>query len=131
MVCGSNLSGIGRAMLIYANDYDNQFPRAGGRDTIWQPKINNWKADNRFDAFGLKRDGTGGSATISSSLYLLIRFAKSRQSPLSATRTQEAPSSSLLNTEYVIKNLKTFGTSVQSPQNTAVSLIICVMAPIL
>lgn len=76
MVCGSNLSGIGRAMLIYANDYDNALPRAGGRDTIWKPKINNWKADNRFDAFGLKRDGTGGSATISSSLYLLIRFAE-------------------------------------------------------
>ncbi|MHC4313984.1 MAG: type II secretion system protein, partial [Planctomycetota bacterium] len=29
MVCGSNLSGIGRAMLIYANDYDNDLPRAG------------------------------------------------------------------------------------------------------
>ena len=74
MVCGSNLSGIGRAMLIYANDYDNQFPRAGGPGTIWQPKINNWKADNRIDAFGLKPDGTGGSATISSSLYLLVKF---------------------------------------------------------
>ena len=76
MVCGSNLSGIGRAMLIYANDYDSALPRAGGRDTIWQPKINNWKADNRIDAFGLKRDGTGGSATISSSLYLLIKYAE-------------------------------------------------------
>ena len=76
MVCGSNLSGIGRAMLIYANDYDNCFPRAGGRDTIWQPKINNWKADNRIDAFGLKRDGTGGSATIASSLYLLVKYVE-------------------------------------------------------
>jgi len=74
MVCGSNLSGIGKAMLIYANDYDNELPRAGGRDTIWQPKINNWKADNRINAFGLKRDGTGGSATISSSLYLLVKY---------------------------------------------------------
>ena len=76
MVCGSNLSGIGRAMLIYANDYDNQFPRAGGTGTIWQPSINNWQADNRFDAFGLKPDGTGGYATISSSLYLLVRYAE-------------------------------------------------------
>jgi len=76
MVCGSNLSGIGRAMLIYTNDYDNNFPRAGGTGTIWQPKINNWQADNRFDAFGLKPDGTGGSATISSSLYLLVKYAE-------------------------------------------------------
>jgi hypothetical protein len=76
MVCGSNLSGLGRAMLIYANDYDNQFPRAGGTGTIWQEKINNWQADNRIDAFGLRPDGTGGSATISSSLYLLVKYAE-------------------------------------------------------
>jgi prepilin-type processing-associated H-X9-DG protein len=25
-VCGQNMSGLGRAMLIYANDYDDQFP---------------------------------------------------------------------------------------------------------
>lgn len=76
MVCGSNLSGIGRAMLIYASGYDNSFPRAGGTGTIWQEKINNWQADDRFDAFGLNPDGTGGSATISSSLYLLVKYAE-------------------------------------------------------
>jgi len=26
MVCGTNLSGLGKAMLIYANDYDDKFP---------------------------------------------------------------------------------------------------------
>jgi prepilin-type processing-associated H-X9-DG protein len=26
MVCGSNLSGLGKAMLIYANDYNDKFP---------------------------------------------------------------------------------------------------------
>jgi hypothetical protein len=76
VICGSKLSGIGRAMLIYANDYDNNFPRAGGTGTIWQLKINNWQADNRIDAFGLKTDGTGGSATISSSLYLLVKYSE-------------------------------------------------------
>jgi len=73
MVCGSNLSGIGRAMLIYANDYDNSFPRAGGPTSKWGTTPN-WQADNRSDAFGLNHDGTGGSATISSSLYLLVKF---------------------------------------------------------
>ena len=76
MVCGSNLSGMGRAMLIYANDYDNCFPRAGGTDTLWQPKINDWQAKDRRTAFFLKPDGTGGSATISSSLYLLVRYTE-------------------------------------------------------
>jgi len=75
MVCGSNLSGIGRAMLIYANDYDNQFPRAGGPTSKWGTTPD-WQAKDRFAAFALKSDGTGGSATISSSLYLLIRFAE-------------------------------------------------------
>ena len=75
MVCGSNLSGIGRAMLIYANDYDNDFPHAGGTTTKWGTTPN-WQADNRFDAFGLKPDGTGGFATISASLYLLVKYAE-------------------------------------------------------
>jgi competence protein ComGC len=26
--CGTNLSQIGKAMYFYANDYDNEFPRA-------------------------------------------------------------------------------------------------------
>ncbi|MHC4084337.1 MAG: DUF4190 domain-containing protein [Planctomycetota bacterium] len=75
MVCGSNLSGIGRAMLIYANDYDNNYPRAGGPTTKWGTTPN-WQANNSFDAFGLKRDRTGGSATISSSLYLLVKYVE-------------------------------------------------------
>ena len=75
MVCGANLSGLGRAMLIYANDYDNKFPRAGGTTTKWGTTLN-WQAENHFDAFDLKPDGTGGSATISSSLYLLVKYAE-------------------------------------------------------
>ncbi|MDH4238532.1 MAG: zinc-ribbon domain-containing protein [Phycisphaerae bacterium] len=75
MVCGSNLSGIGRAMLIYANDYDNKFPRAGSLTSKWGTTPN-WQADNRNDAFGLNPDGTGGSATISSSLYLLVKYVE-------------------------------------------------------
>jgi len=35
MTCGTNLSGIGKAMLIYANDYEDELPRAGGRNSEW------------------------------------------------------------------------------------------------
>jgi hypothetical protein len=75
-VCGSNLSGIGRAMLIYANDYDNELPRAGYVGTQWGSQVLNWAAPDRAAAFGLKRDRTSGPATISSSLYLLVKYAE-------------------------------------------------------
>lgn len=74
MVCGSNLSGIGKAMLMYSNDYDNEFPRAGGKNGVWSNHTPNWRADSRFVAYGLSADGTGGSASISSSLYLLLKY---------------------------------------------------------
>ncbi len=76
MVCGTNLSGIGKAMVLYANDYDDQFPRAGGKTSVWANQIPDWKAQNRSEAFGIERDGNGGQATISSSLYLLVRYAE-------------------------------------------------------
>ncbi len=74
MVCGSNLSRIGKAMLMYANDYDDEFPRAGGKNGVWSNNTPDWLADSQFVAYGLNADGTGGRATISSSLYLLVKY---------------------------------------------------------
>jgi hypothetical protein len=71
MVCGSNLSGMGRAMLIYANDYDNDFPRAGYAGTQWGNQVLNWAAPDRASAYG-----NPGQATISASLYLLVKYAE-------------------------------------------------------
>ena len=71
MVCGSNLSGIGRAMLIYANDYDNDFPRAGFQGTSWANHTPGWDAASRIQAFG-----NPGIATISASFYGLVKFAE-------------------------------------------------------
>ncbi|MHC4241612.1 MAG: prepilin-type N-terminal cleavage/methylation domain-containing protein [Planctomycetota bacterium] len=80
MVCGTNLSGIGKAMLIYSNDYDDEFPRAGGRNSVWGSQLGGgpqgWMQDNRFAAYGLGNDGSGGSATITSSFYLLVKYAE-------------------------------------------------------
>jgi hypothetical protein len=72
--CGKNLSDIGKTMTMYANDYGNQFPRAGGPGAIWQSRIGNWRAEDRFTAFGLEFGGTGGRASISSSFYLLVKY---------------------------------------------------------
>ncbi len=75
MTCGMSLSHIGKAMLIYANENAGDLPVAGGDGATWGPGLSDWVAENRADVFGLQPDGTGGQATISSSLYLLVRRA--------------------------------------------------------
>ncbi len=74
MRCGTNLAGIGKAMLIYANDYEDTLPLAGGEETIWGPRLYDWTAASRAKAFGLDPNDSGGKATISSSLYLLVKY---------------------------------------------------------
>ena len=77
MICGTNLSGIGKSMMLYANDHDDEFPRAGGRTSDWTGSIGNgWLATNKYDAFGLSPDSTGGAATITSSFFLLIKYSE-------------------------------------------------------
>lgn len=76
MVCGTNLSGIGKAMLIYSNDYDDELPRSGGRNSSWAPLIPNWQATNRFGAYGVSAKGDGGTGSISSCFYLLVKYAE-------------------------------------------------------
>ena len=73
--CGNNLNDIGKAMRVYVNDYDGEFPRAGGRNSVWSTQIPAWMAQNRFVAYGLSADGSQGEATITSSLYLLVKYA--------------------------------------------------------
>ncbi|MHC4434893.1 MAG: type II secretion system protein, partial [Planctomycetota bacterium] len=76
MVCGTNLSGIGKAMLIYSNDYDDELPRAGGRNSVWGGMIPQWMATNRFAAYGVAANGEGGQGTITSCFYLLVKYAE-------------------------------------------------------
>jgi len=76
MVCGTNLSGIGKAMLIYANDYEDELPRAGGRNSVWAASIPAWDATNRFDAYNVSLAGEGGQASITSCFYLLVKYAE-------------------------------------------------------
>ena len=76
MVCGTNLSGLGKAMLIYSNDYDDELPRSGGRNSSWAPLIPNWQAANRFGAYNVAANGDGGSGSISSCFYLLVKYAE-------------------------------------------------------
>jgi len=73
MLCGSNLAGIGKGMLIYSNDYDEEYPKAGGPAALWanEGKLANWDSITG-DQYGAQ---PGGKATITSSLFLLVRTA--------------------------------------------------------
>ena len=71
--CNHQLSDIGKAMLTYASDFNGALPQAGGRGTSWGSRLHNWSAPGRAQAFGLDPNLAGGEATISASLYLLVR----------------------------------------------------------
>jgi prepilin-type N-terminal cleavage/methylation domain-containing protein len=75
MTCGTNLSGIGKAMLIYANDYEDELPRAGGRNSTWGA-LQNFAGTTRQQAYGVDAAGSGGKATITSCFYLLVKYAE-------------------------------------------------------
>ena len=73
-VCGANLSGAGKALLLYANEYNGQYVQAGGRESRWGP-TKNWKAttlQGETAAFGPIGSNT---ATIGANFYYLIKYA--------------------------------------------------------
>jgi prepilin-type N-terminal cleavage/methylation domain-containing protein len=76
LTCGTNLSGIGKAMLLYANDNDDELPKAGGRTNTWAPGGLgvNWAAPLRQTAYGIT--GNAGKVTVTSNFYLLVKYAE-------------------------------------------------------
>ena len=72
MICGANLSGIGKSILLYAGDYEDEYPLPGLNKRVRLSAggvINNWDALTVDDAFG-----TQNQATISSLLYMLVKY---------------------------------------------------------
>ncbi len=76
MTCGTNLAGMGKAMLIYANDHNGKLPRAGDPGTRWTGLTDHRDGPDRHTAFGLAEDGTGGTASIYSSLYMFVKYTE-------------------------------------------------------
>jgi len=80
MVCGSSLSGIGKAMVLYAQDNDGDFPCAGGKISPtkkWSTQGylgtgpgTGWDALTEAQAFP-----SGTNPTIGSCFYLLVKYA--------------------------------------------------------
>jgi hypothetical protein len=75
VVCRADLAMIGKAMLVYAGDYDRALPRAGGPTTEWGSLGINWKALDRYAAYSVTPStNEGGRASISSCFYLLVKY---------------------------------------------------------
>ena len=74
LICGTNVKGIGTAMQVYANDYDDEFPiqfpnadpehrwAENGNTRYWYEPDKDWSEG-------------GLTVTVSASLYLLVRVA--------------------------------------------------------
>ncbi|MHC4529509.1 MAG: type II secretion system protein [Planctomycetota bacterium] len=76
VVCGTNLSGIVKSMLVYANDDESgRLPRAGFPGGTWVATLASWNNVDKVLAFGAAgMPPAGGAATASSSLYTLVKF---------------------------------------------------------
>ena len=72
-ICGGNLRGLGTAMFVYGNDYDDNFPQLPGSGP--------WSKQLGFDYGMVKPDFTIGGVqnktprSITASLYLLVKEA--------------------------------------------------------
>jgi len=83
IMCGTNLGGLGKAMLTYATDdkYES-YPRSGASGTIWDRGNGVTEGDDSWPTGGWCNPNVysvaGGiftDSTLASNLYLLVRFA--------------------------------------------------------
>lgn len=82
VVCGTHLSGIGKSMLTYANDFKQKYVRGGGKDSWWGALNGSAGWDASRDTVPPEQLGAFGGwverpATIGSCLFLLIKYADS------------------------------------------------------
>jgi len=84
MVCGSNMSGIGKALLLYAGDAQESYPMPGyaGGPVVYQltEKLNHFDGTNNgtvvsiSSVFGGGLTNGGGAATMGSLFYMLVKY---------------------------------------------------------
>ncbi len=77
MVSGTNQSGIGKAMMIYANDNDGDYPVSGSRNVSWVDNgfLPKWDEQDRKTAYEYDKATDATDMTITSCFYLLVKYA--------------------------------------------------------
>jgi len=74
MMCGTNLAGIGKAIMLYAQENEENYPRAGSKyDTSWDTdgRLPRWDGQNAITAFT-----RSSFATVTSNFYYLIKYTE-------------------------------------------------------
>ncbi len=78
LICGTNISGIGKAMLAYSSDdkYES-FPVAGSADATWNRGTGGIEGINSFDWRNVIFEETTAlhRVTLNAHLYLLVKYA--------------------------------------------------------
>lgn len=75
VVCGTNLKGIGSAMMLYSGDMDGDYPRAGRSGNTWQSGTNGLPNNETAQSVEQAYDeGEGNGPTITASYYLLVKY---------------------------------------------------------
>ena len=77
VVCGAHMRGIGQGIVVYAADFEDEYPIAGSQYTFWDDPANmgwDWgMMDGGPDPNG---DNSDPETTISASLYLLVKYSE-------------------------------------------------------
>lgn len=79
MMCGTNLSGIGKSISVYAQSSDGKYPVSGGRRNQWSTagQIVDWDAPTPTVAWGVvvsTPPAPNSYTTVTSCLYLLVKY---------------------------------------------------------
>ncbi len=131
MRCGTNLAGIGKAMLIYANDYDDKLPLAGGQGTVWGPGLATGvlcSEQTPLDSTRMvpaARRGSVRACTCSFGMATCLR------STLSVQVREVSRSSIRAGTVPAVRSSQTFGISARTRPGIVVMPIINPTAPML
>ncbi len=107
VVCGTNLKGLGTAMVVYANDYEGRFPELPGEGP-WSRELG-----FVFDMAGpdFARGGAQANVgrTISASWYLLVREADVSPKSFVCPESHQTPSGGRYSPRHDITELWDFG----------------------
>jgi len=77
MICGTNESGLGKAILLYSNENEEKYPEFGppGSATSWIEEVQDPLSWSEPDTLANHPEIEDAVTTVTSSLYLLVKYA--------------------------------------------------------
>ncbi|MBE0534609.1 MAG: hypothetical protein IH624_02990 [Phycisphaerae bacterium] len=107
VVCGTNLKGLGTAIMVYANDYDDRYPQLPGEGP-WAKRLG-FDHDLPHPDFGQGGAQSQTPRTITASWYLLVREADVGPKSFICPLSKQGPFDGKNNANLEITQLWDFG----------------------